>query len=53
VAAVTPSSRETSSKSSPRRSRRIAVVLRWEEKRPRSPGLWCRTWCWAPGSGGE
>ena len=39
VAAVTPSSRERSSRSSPRRRRRTASVLRWAEKRPRSPGF--------------
>jgi hypothetical protein len=39
VAAVTPSSRETSSRSSPPRRRSTLVVFRWEEKRPRSPGL--------------
>src|SRR3954462_1583875 len=36
VAAVTPSSRESVSRSSPRRSRRTASVFRLAEKRPRS-----------------
>src|SRR5262249_38908836 len=53
VAAVTPSSRETSSRSSPRRSRRTVAVLRWEEKRPRSPEFGALdmnecSWVWAP-----
>jgi hypothetical protein len=39
VDAVTPSSRERSSRLSPPRRRRTAAVLRWEEKRPRSPGF--------------
>src|SRR5690606_11517834 len=36
VAAVTPSSRESSSRASPRRRRRTASALRLEENRPRS-----------------
>src|SRR5690606_33068089 len=36
VAAVTPSSRESSSRASPRRGRRTASALRLEENRPRS-----------------
>src|SRR5262245_56329751 len=57
-----PSSRETSSRSSPRKSWRTAAVLRGEEKRPRSPwfgvsvmvvGSWVWTRCCPNGMSNE